>query len=57
MAKIAIFSDAHLLMQAEWLDDESQLTAEGNEVLNNFERAIDDIRKEKPDAVLMHACN
>jgi len=53
MAKIAIFSDAHLLMQAEWLDDESQLTAEGNEVLNNFKRAINDIKKEKPDAVLI----
>lgn len=53
MTKIAIFSDAHLLMQAEWLDDESQLTAEGHEVLDNFERAIDDIKKENPDAVLI----
>lgn len=53
MAKIAIFSDAHLLMQAEWLDDENQLTAEGNEVLDNFERAIDNIKKERPDGVLI----
>jgi len=53
MVKIAIFSDAHLLMQADWLDDENQLTAEGNEVLSNFERAINDIKKEKPDGVLI----
>lgn len=53
MVKIAIFSDAHLLMQADWLDDENQLTAEGNEVLDNFERAIEDIKKEKPDGVLI----
>lgn len=53
VVKIAIFSDAHLLMQADWLDDENQLTAEGNEVLDNFERAIEDIKKEKPDGVLI----
>jgi len=53
MVKIAIFSDAHLLMQAEWLEDENQLTVEGNEVLDNFERAIGDIKKERPDAILI----
>lgn len=53
MVLIAILSDAHLLMQAEWLEDESQITAEGNEVLENFERAIKELKKEKPDAVLL----
>ena len=53
MVLIAIVSDAHLLMQAEWLEDESKITAEGNEVLENFERAIDELKKEKPEAVFL----
>jgi len=52
MTLIAILSDAHLLMQAEWLEDESQMVAEGKEVLDNFEQAVNELKKEKPDAVL-----
>lgn len=53
MVLIAILSDAHLLMQAEWLEDERQIAVEGKEVLDNFERAVNELRKEKPDAVLL----
>jgi len=45
MAFIALLGDAHLLMQAEWLEDESQLTVEGEEVLENFERAMNQVEK------------
>ena len=53
MVIIAIVSDAHLLMQAEWLEDESQITVEGKEVIENFERAINELKKKKPDVVLL----
>jgi hypothetical protein len=45
MGPIAILSDAHLLMQAEWIEDEDQITVEGNEVLENFERAINELKR------------
>lgn len=53
MVRIAILSDAHLLMQAEWLEDESQLTADGKEVLENFERAISEVAKDRPEVVIL----
>lgn len=53
MPLIAILSDAHLLMQAEWVEDKNQITNEGNEVLENFDQAIKELKNEKPDAVLL----
>jgi len=53
MLKLAILGDIHLLLQAEWLDDERRIVAEGKEVLDNFEQAISVLKKEKPDAVLL----
>ena len=52
MPAIAILSDAHLLMQAEWLDDESRIAEEGEEVLGNFCRVLDQLKKDSPDAVI-----
>jgi len=53
VVRIAILSDAHLLMQAEWLSDERQLTSEGREVLDNFRRVMNQVEKKKPDAVIL----
>jgi len=53
MVLIAVISDAHLLMQAEWLEDESQITAEGDEVLDNFKQAINELKKKRLDAVFL----
>lgn len=53
MVRIAILSDAHLLMQADWVEDEDLLTGEGLEVLENFERALTLVEKDRSDAVLL----
>lgn len=53
MATIAILSDAHLLMQAEWIEDESKLTIEGEEVLENFQQAINLVKKDKPEVIVL----
>lgn len=53
MPLIAILSDAHLLIQAEWIEDESRLTKEGEEVLENFERAINLVEKDKPEVIVL----
>ena len=53
MVLIAILGNAHLLMQAERVEDERQLTEEGNEVLENFERAISKIKKDTPEALVL----
>jgi predicted phosphodiesterase len=52
MPSIAVIGDAHLLMQAEWLEDESKIAEEGEEVIENFWRALEQLRKESPDAVI-----
>jgi predicted phosphodiesterase len=52
MSKICIVGDAHLLAQAEWIEDERILSEEVEETLLNFQRAIDKISKESLDAVI-----
>ena len=51
--KIAIASDAHLLYQAEWTEDEKLLRAEEQEVLDNFDRAMGEVAKQSPSAVIL----
>jgi predicted phosphodiesterase len=51
--KLAVISDAHLLYQAEWIEDERALRAEANEVLENFEAAMQKVVDESPDAIIM----
>lgn len=53
MTRIDIVSDAHLLRQAEWVEDEEQLDMLGSEVLDNFELAIAQVERENPDAVIL----
>lgn len=53
LARLAVLSDAHLLMQADWVESEEQLTLEGNEVLENFEKALLLVEKDKPDAIIL----
>jgi len=52
MPAIAVLGDAHLLMQAEWFEDESKIAEEGEEIIENFWRALEQLRKESPDAVI-----
>jgi DNA repair exonuclease SbcCD nuclease subunit len=52
MSKICVLGDAHLLAQAEWIEDERILSEEVAETLQNFLRAIDKVSKESPDAVV-----
>ncbi len=53
MASICVLTDAHLLYQAEWIDDERILKDEAEEVLDNFERAIKKIADESPSAIIL----
>lgn len=53
MVRLAVLSDAHLLMQADWVESEEQLTREGNEVLENFEKVLMQVEKDKPDAIIL----
>jgi predicted phosphodiesterase len=53
LVRLAVLSDAHLLMQADWVENEEQLTREGNEVLENFEQALSLVEKDKPDAIIL----
>ena len=53
MAKISILSDAHLLIQAERLRDESTRSQSGEISLENFNRVVSQILVEKPEAVIL----
>jgi predicted phosphodiesterase len=53
MEKICVVSDAHLLYQAEWIEDEKILRDEAKEVLDNFERAVKKVAEESPVAVIL----
>jgi predicted phosphodiesterase len=53
MAKISILSDAHLLIQAEHLRDESTRSQSGEISLENFDRVMSQILSEKPEAVIL----
>jgi predicted phosphodiesterase len=49
---LAIFGDAHLLMQAEWCEHEAEITQEGEEALENFRRAMDQMAQHSPEVVI-----
>jgi len=51
--RLAILSDAHLLIQAEWVEDEERRTKEGDEVLENFAKVANQITTHKVDAILL----
>lgn len=53
MGPICVLSDAHLLYQAEWVEDERTLRDEAKEVLDNFDRAMKSVAKESPSAVIL----
>jgi len=53
LVRLAVLSDAHLLMQADWIESEEQLTREGNEVLENFEKVLIQVEGDKPDALVL----
>src|SRR6266480_1421853 len=53
VAKIVVISDAHLLYQAEWIEDEKVLRDEAKEVLDNFDRAIKAVANESPSAIIL----
>jgi len=48
-----MLGDAHLLYQAEWIEDERTLRDEAEEALRNFQRAIDKVSKDSPEAVIL----
>lgn len=52
MGPICILGDAHLLYQAEWIDDENALKDEATEVLDNFDRALMKVSEESPSCVI-----
>jgi len=52
MPRICILGDAHLLYQAEWIEDEKVLNEEAREVLDNFKMAMEKVISESPDAVV-----
>jgi len=52
MPLICILGDAHLLYQADWIEDEDILRDEAEEVLNDFERAMRQVILEHPDVVV-----
>jgi len=53
MPVVCFLGDAHLLRQAEWTEDENALREEATEVLDNFQKAIDQISKEAPEVVVL----
>lgn len=53
MSTICVLGDAHLLCQADWIEDERIQKDEVVEALENFQRAINEVSKESPDAVIL----
>jgi len=53
MARIAILSDAHLLIQAERFRDENYRSPRGEISLKNFNQVIQQVIAEKPEAVIL----
>ncbi|MEM2612658.1 MAG: metallophosphoesterase [Nitrososphaerota archaeon] len=52
MARICIIGDAHLLYQAEWVEDEGILRNEAKEVLDEFELAVKNVISDTPDIIV-----
>ncbi len=53
MSRIAILSDAHLLIQAERFKDENYRSPRGEISLKNFSNVISQVIAEKPEAVIL----
>ncbi|MBE9513584.1 MAG: metallophosphoesterase [Chloroflexi bacterium] len=53
MSRIAILSDAHLLIQAERFRDENYRSPRGEISLENFNRVISQVIAEQPEAVIL----
>ena len=53
MSRIAILSDAHLLIQAERFPDENYRSPGGEISLSNFSNVVDQIIAEEPEAVIL----
>jgi len=53
MSRIAILSDAHLLIQAERIPDENSRSPRGEISLKNFGKVVSQVLAEKPDAVIL----
>ena len=53
MSRIAILSDAHLLIQAERFRDENYRSPRGEISLKNFSEVVSQVLAEKPDAVIL----
>ena len=53
MARIAILSDAHLLIQAERFRDENYRSPRGEISLKNFRKVVSQVIAEKPEAVIL----
>jgi DNA repair exonuclease SbcCD nuclease subunit len=53
MSRIAILSDAHLLIQAERFRDENYRSPRGEISLKNFSQVISQVIAEKPEAVIL----
>ena len=53
MSRIAILSDAHLLIQAERFRDENYRSPRGEISLKNFSNVISQVTAENPEAVIL----
>ena len=53
MSRIAVLSDAHLLIQAERFKDESYRSPRGEISLKNFNKVVSRITADKPEAVIL----
>ena len=56
MSRIAVLSDAHLLIQAERFRDENYRSPRGETSLKNFSNVISQVVAEKPEVVIL-ACD
>ena len=53
MSRIAILSDAHLLIQAERFRDENYRSPHGEISLENFSKVVSQVIAEEPEAVIL----
>jgi len=53
VSRIAILSDAHLLIQAERFKEENRMSPRGEISLKNFSKVISQVIAEKPEAVIL----
>jgi len=53
MVLASFVADAHLLCQADWIEDELALREEASEVLDEFGSVMEMMEKDEPEAVIM----